>query len=156
MSAWLARATDSQLDQAIAANQARVGSTELPENIRLVLQCTADSLSEWKSQYPMWLSGTQEEAVRLGLLDEIVVRGRINWRLTPSGRERLLAANAALGARATRYVHALVQEWFMKKPMVLGYPFLVPLTRRVDRYRECLVVRKSAPQKSLLHRLFGL
>lgn len=151
-------ASDEEMDAAFAAeresNSARAAGTVLDENIRLVLQCAQDTGGE--GGWPMWLN--PGDAVAKGYMRRIAPPppgGVVKYEMTTAGVTALREANAALGDKATRYVHD-VKYFGILEPVVYGYPFLWPLSAPTRRINGALVAdrRVGAKLLFLLRRIF--
>ncbi len=146
----LINATEDEMDRAIVReqrkNQECVGETEMSENLRLLLQSFADSVGEIYS-FPMMLEGFPRIAETAGYVEIIHPPGHHGvqkYRMTAAGRKALAVANAELGDRATRYVHRLKEFGMNTKPLVFGYPILVPLSQPVKYHDGTIVEDRSA------------
>lgn len=133
----LLNATYDEMTKAFALEQAeniaRAPDTTIEENVRLLLQSFVDKGSGPQSGYYMALEGVPERAVELDLLKRVSVpigdgtHGIVKFELTGKGQSALVAANAALGGKATRYV-CDVKYFGTLPPVVFGYPFLWPMS----------------------------
>ncbi len=139
----LINATDEEIDAAFTrereAIQHYAGHTSLLETHRLILQCLSDKGGE-SHGFPMWLV---PDDVSTELMERVPLftSGVVSWRITEKGTQALHDANAALGVNATRYVYRL-KTFGSLKPIVYGYPFLVPLFQRVWKFSGTLVADK--------------
>jgi hypothetical protein len=151
-------ASDLEMDAAFAqervTNQRRAGDTALPENHRLVLQYLADHEDESSSGIPMWLEPNDLPSDLIERFEKPIGIGIsvVRWRLRENGKQALLLANTELGDKASRYVSRL-RVFGYSKPIVHGYPFLVPLKQRVWRFEGTLVSDKPPLVWKILSRI---